>query len=102
MIEGTIKGFFEGIIECARILDEEIEDVEGRSALVEVQNKLRAPKAQSFIRLTLEEARALKSCLEETIRGLRFEADEMIQESLKEEERFLIKLNALIRACAST
>lgn len=79
------------------LLSAEIGEVKGTkygSTLTQVLNKLRAPEAQPFIRLTLEEAGALKLCLQETIRSLRFEEDKNIQESLKEIERFLIKLNS--------
>jgi len=72
----------------------EIKGTKHGSALTEVLNKLRAPEAQPFIRLTLEEAGALKLYLQETIRSLRFEEDKIIQERLKEIERFLIKLNS--------
>lgn len=79
------------------LLSAEIGEVKGTkygSALTEVLKKLRAPEAQPLIRLTLEEAGALKLCLQETIRNLRFEEDKNIQESLKEIKRFLVKLNS--------
>jgi len=72
----------------------EFKDTKYGKALQGILEEIEKPKVSPFIELTLNEAEALKLCLLNFIRALRFEEDEFIREDLKIFERLLTKLDS--------